>query len=116
MVKERVNPSLDPMDPRASYISGKDLDAEPQRAPAPASDYTIVAKIAKAERLRNSRDGNPTWRLTLRSGAVTHTLLTGADSAVGGTVTNYLDADQPVIAHVRKGRIILLTLTDGSTA
>ncbi|KJL45567.1 hypothetical protein [Microbacterium trichothecenolyticum] len=45
----------------------------------------MTKQIASLERLRNSRDGNPTWRVEFTDGTVA---TTAKDAAVGNAIDN----------------------------
>ena len=50
-----------------------------------STDRTFEANFHGATRTRNSRNGNPTWKLHTSEGD----FLTGADSAIGYEVANH---------------------------
>jgi len=75
------------------------------------SDNQVTGRIAKLDRLNNSTNGNPTWRITLDGGEV---LRTQSDAAVSYGLSNPEYRDALVRFDLTKaGRVYGATVLEG---
>jgi hypothetical protein len=85
--------------------------------PASGAVRVVTGEVASVEHAATSRNGNPTYRITLASG---ESLLTATDASCGYSATNYRprrDEVSSVLLHLtRGGRIVRITRPDGADA
>lgn len=73
-------------------------------------DYTVTDTIVKLERMNNSRDGNPRWRVTLAAAGV-HTTVPDAQVNHGIENSEYQNVPLSVTLD-RHGQIVRIEIQE----